>query len=151
MKNTALNARFLTAAIAAALAAGCAMVDHHRPAAPPDGGEKISLSGGNEVPPVSTGASGSGTFWVAADCSVKGGVAVKGMSATAAHIHVGAAGANGPVAIGLTKTEDNSFAVPKDAKLNDSQCASYKAGNTYVNVHSAAHPGGEVRAQLRGR
>ena len=151
MKTTALNRSLVIAAVAAALAAGCA-TDPPRIAPPvPDGGEKISLSGGNEVPPVSTGASGSGTFWVAADCSVKGGVAVKGMAATAAHIHVGAAGANGPVAVPLNKTEDNAFAVPKDAKLNESQCASYRSGNTYVNVHSAAHPNGEVRAQLRGR
>ena len=138
------------AALAAALAAGCA-TDAPRAPAAPDGGQKVALAGGNEVPPVTTGASGSGTFWVAADCSVKGGVAVKGMAATAAHIHVGAAGANGPVAIPLNKTEDNAFAVPKDAKFNESQCASYRAGNTYVNVHSAAHPNGEVRAQLRGR
>jgi len=110
----------------------------------------VTLTGGHEVPPVTTGASGSGTFWVAADCSVKGGVAVKGMAATAAHIHVAASGVNGPVVIPLNKTEDNAFAVPKDARFNDAQCASYRAGNTYVNVHSAAHPGGEVRAQLRG-
>ena len=149
MKTTA-NRSLVLAAVAAALAAGCA-TDHPRSAPAPDGGDKISLTGAHEVPPVGTGASGSGTFWVAADCSVKGGVGVKGMAATAAHIHVGAPGANGPVAIGLTKTEDNAFAVPKDAKLNESQCASYRSGNTYVNVHSAAHPNGEVRAQLKGR
>ena len=66
MKTTA-NRSLALAAIAAALAAGCAM-DHPRTAPVPDGGEKVSLSGGNEVPPVTTGASGSGTFWVAADC-----------------------------------------------------------------------------------
>jgi len=148
MKTTA-NRSLALAAIAAALAAGCAM-DHPRTAPVPDGGEKVSLSGGNEVPPVTTGASGSGTFWVAADCAVKGGVAVTGMAATAAHIHVGAPGANGGVAIPLTKTEDNAFAVPADAKLNESQCAAYRAGGTYVNVHSAAHRNGAVRAQLRG-
>ena len=150
MKATTRNRSLMIAAVAAALAAGCA-TDHPRSAPAPDGGEKVSLTGGNEVPPVTTGASGSGTFWLAADCSVKGGVGVKGMSATAAHIHIGAPGANGPVAIPLTKSEDNAFAVPKDAKLNESQCASYRSGNAYVNVHSAAHPNGEVRAQLRGR
>jgi len=149
VRNTALNG-WMGSAMVVVLAAGCAM-DHPATAPVPDGGQKVALTGGHEVPPVTTGASGSGTFWVAADCSVKGGVAVKGMAATAAHIHVGASGANGPVAIPLNKTEDNAFAVPKDAKFNDAQCASYRAGNTYVNVHSAAHPGGEVRAQLRGR
>jgi hypothetical protein len=150
MRNALLTG-LVSSAIVAAFAAGCAMDHHHRAAPVPDGGQKVTLTGGNEVPPVATSASGSGTFWVAADCSVKGGVAVKGMAATAAHIHVGAPGANGGVAVPLTKTEDNAFAVPKDAKFNESQCASYRAGNTYVNVHSAAHPNGEVRAQLRGQ
>jgi len=27
--------------------------------------------------------------------------------------------------------------------------AAWKAGNLYVNVHTAEHPGGEVRAQLK--
>ena len=34
-------------------------------------------------------------------------------------------------------------------KLNEAQMASYKAGDLYVNVHSAKNPGGEIRAQLK--
>ena len=37
-----------------------------------------------------------------------------------------------------------------DAKLTEAQYAAYKAGNLYVNVHSAKNPGGEIRAQLKG-
>ena len=70
--------------------------------------------------------------------------------ATASHIHEGAAGANGPVIVPFTKTGDNTFVAPEGAKLTESQYASYKAGNLYVNVHSAKNPGGEVRAQLKG-
>lgn len=73
------------------------------------------------------------------------------MTGTAAHIHQAAAGANGPVIVPFTKTGDNAFGAPADAKMNESQCAAYRQGNTYVNVHSAAHPGGEVRAQLKGK
>ena len=76
--------------------------------------------------------------------------ASRGMTATAAHIHEGATGSNGPVIVPFTKTGDNTFEAPAGAKFTDAQCASYKAGRTYVNVHSAAHPGGEIRAQLKG-
>ncbi len=109
------------------------------------------LSGAQEVPPVSTGASGTSTIRVASDRSVSGAVNFSGMTATAAHIHEGAAGANGPVIVPLTKTSDTSFAVPANAKLTDAQYESYKAGKLYVNVHSAAHPGGEIRAQLNAK
>ena len=72
----------------------------------------------------------------------------KGISATAAHIHEGPKGKNGPVIIPLTKSGDNTFTVTAGAKLSDAQLESLKAGNLYVNVHSAANPGGEVRAQI---
>src|SRR5450830_716780 len=65
-----------------------------------------------------------------------------------AHIHTGVAGANGPVIVGLTKNGDNGWTVPAGAKFSDEQYAAYLAGGLYVNVHSAAHPGGEIRGQL---
>ena len=112
-------------------------------------GEGVSLTGANEVPAVATSASGSGTVTVK-DCGVSAKITASGMTATAAHIHEGATGSNGPVIVPFTKTGDNTFEAPAGAKFTDAQCASYKAGRTYVNVHSAAHPGGEIRAQLKG-
>jgi hypothetical protein len=114
-------------------------------------GENVTLSGANEVPPATTSASGSGTVSVGEDCSVSAKITVRDMTATAAHIHQGAAGANGPVIVPFNKTADNTFEAASGAKMNEAQCAAYKAGGTYVNVHSAKNPGGEVRAQLRGR
>lgn len=112
--------------------------------------ESIVLLGANEVPPVATSASGSGNVTIKADGSVAVHIMVSGMTATAAHIHEGAAGANGPVIVPFTKTGDNMFDAPAGAKLTDAQMASLKAGKLYVNVHSAKNPGGEVRAQIKG-
>jgi hypothetical protein len=109
---------------------------------------KVRLSGDQEVPPVTTSASGNGTITVSPNKSVSGSVTVSGMQPTAVHIHEGAQGNNGPVVITLTKSSDNTWSVPAGAKLTDAQYKSYLAGNLYVNVHSAAHKGGELRAQL---
>ena len=110
---------------------------------------KVTLAGSNEVPPVTTSATGSGTITINDDRSVSGTVTVTGMTPTAAHIHEAAMGANGPVIVPMTKTGDNAFTFPANAKLTDAQYASFKSGNLYVNVHSAANPGGEIRAQLK--
>jgi len=113
--------------------------------------EEVLLSGNNEVPPVQSQGSAKGNVTVGADKSVKVDITVTGFTPTAAHIHQGAAGANGPVIVPFTKSGDNKFTAAADAKLTDAQYEAYKAGNLYVNVHSAAHPGGEVRAQLKGK
>jgi hypothetical protein len=106
------------------------------------------LTGAQEVPPVSTTASGRSTITVASDRTVSGSVIITGMDATAAHIHHGAKGTNGPVIVPLARTSATTFAAPAGAKLSDAQYAAYKTGDLYVNVHSAAHPGGEIRLQL---
>ena len=112
------------------------------------GDVKVQLSGANEVPPVTSSASGQGTITVADNGAVSGSVKTEGIQATAAHIHVGAAGKNGPVAVPLTKDGD-TFKAPAGAKLNADQMKAFKAGELYVNVHSAAHPDGEIRGQLK--
>jgi hypothetical protein len=111
-------------------------------------GLKVKLSGDQEVPPVSTSASANGTITVSPDVSVSGSITVSRLEPTAAHIHQGPQGKNGPVIIPLTKSSDNTWSVPAGAKLTDAQYKSYLAGNLYVNVHSAAHKSGEIRAQL---
>jgi len=111
-------------------------------------GLKVNLSGDQQVPPLSTSASGNGTITVSPDKSVSGSITVSGKDATAAHIHEGAAGKTGPVIIPLSKGSDDTWSVPAGAKLTDAQYKSYLAGDLYVNVHSAAHKGGEIRAQL---
>lgn len=111
----------------------------------------VPLTGGAEVPPVNTSASGTANITIMPDRMVSGTVKVSGFVPTMAHIHEAAAGKNGPPIVTLSKTGDDSFAVPADAKLSDAQQKSYEAGNLYVNVHSASNPGGEIRGQLPGK
>jgi hypothetical protein len=126
----------------------CATYSDNMPSWMP-GSNAISakLSGAEEVPPVSTSATGSGSIRVAEDGSVSGSVTTNGVQGTMAHIHQGAKGANGPVIVPLTKNGD-TYTVPAGAKLNSAQMSALKSGGLYVNVHSNAHKGGEIRAQL---
>ena len=88
---------------------------------PAPSGSNVILSGNQEVPPVTTTATGSGTIKVLNDRSVSGSVTTSGVAGTAAHIHIGAKGTNGPVIVPLNKTGDNIWSVPASIRLNDTQ------------------------------
>ncbi|MFZ2008165.1 MAG: CHRD domain-containing protein [Stellaceae bacterium] len=109
-----------------------------------------TLSNAAEVPP--TTGSGSGTAQVTLDTATKEityKVTYSGLSgpAAAAHIHCGAAaGANAGVAVPF---KDAASPITGSAKLTDAQAADLEAGKCYVNVHTAANKGGELRAQLQ--
>ena len=112
--------------------------------------EKITLSGAQEVPAVTTDAKGEGMIKIGMDKSVSGKITTTGIEGTMGHIHEGAApGQNGPPIITLEKAADGSWTVPAGSKLTDEQYDAFKAGKLYVNIHSAAHKGGEIRAPLK--
>lgn len=145
LRNMA-HSSFAAAALGIALlSGGCAMMKGNDGAT---GAAAVTMSGAQEVPPILTAASGKSMIRIGGDRAVSGTVTISGMTATAAHIHQGAQGANGPVIVPLTRTSETTFSVPANARLTDAQYAAYKAGGLYVNVHSAAYPGGELRAQL---
>jgi hypothetical protein len=115
------------------------------------GDVKVTLAGSEEVPPVTTNATGAGTITIKDDKSVSGSVKTKDIVGVAAHIHLAPAGKNGPPIITLIKTSEDIWTVPDDSKLTDEQYAAFKAGDLYVNVHSAANKGGEIRGQLKAK
>jgi hypothetical protein len=118
------------------------------------------LTGSQEVPPVTTNASGVTDIYVhslkcpAATSSSNcyhpiGSVSVAGVTPTAVHVHQAAAGQNGPVIVPLVRMSDTLWVIPSGANINQDQYEAWWAGNTYVNVHSAANPAGEIRGQLK--
>lgn len=108
-----------------------------------------SLNAGQEVPANSSYASGTGSLVVNPLTRVAtGSITLSGMTATVAHIHLGATGANGPVIVPLTATSANVFSVPANTVLTADQFKAYKQGNLYFNAHSATYPAGEIRGQI---
>ena len=117
------------------------------------------LEGANEVPPVTTNAAGMSTLRVDGS-NLDHLIVTRGLTnVTAAHIHIGDAGENGPVATFLFETAapvtkngllTMDTVVPGDliagtmADLIDVM----SGGFAYVNVHTSANPGGEIRGQV---
>jgi hypothetical protein len=131
------------------------------------------LTGDEEVPPVDTQSQGQALFRLSSDgeeLHFKLNVAnIEGV--TQAHIHCGAAGVNGSVTVFLFGLEPGGVSVNgrlsagtiTDASIIpladsatcpggiadlDDLLAQIRAGLAYVNVHTLAHPGGEIRGQL---
>ena len=109
------------------------------------------LSGANEVPPTSSTATGRGRAEVDPNTlDVFVTISTTGVTASAAHLHLGAIGANGGVIVPLTQGPANTWTSAPGAKLTQAQAVAFAAGGTYFNVHSAALPGGEIRGQAAG-
>lgn len=64
------------------------------------------------------------------------------------HIHMGRAGINGGVIIGLTNSGGTSGTLHGSGTFTDAQEDSLINAKTYVNVHSTTYPGGELRGQI---
>ena len=111
---------------------------------------KATLDGKSEVPP--NASAGTGTADIDYDPATKKlswKLTYSGLSgaATAAHFHGPAeAGKNGGVAVAIPNA--TSSPAEGSAMLTDAQAADLTAGKYYVNVHTAANPGGEIRGQV---
>jgi len=131
---------------------------------------KAALSGANEVPAVTTRASGKAEFEVNSDLTkiefeLELRNATNILGAAGAHIHCAPAGANGPIVAFLASPVTGGFngkveiqATLTDANIVNPACGttiaalvqSMKDGMTYVNAHSPAFPAGEIRGQIEG-
>jgi len=113
----------------------------------------VPMSGDEEVPPVATPARAVAAITLN-PAFPTGDVAVHvntlGLDdATAAHVHQAPLGANGPVLVGLTQDpNDLSHWQSDNAAFDAAGIAAFNAGELYVNVHTPANPGGEVRGQI---
>ena len=114
----------------------------------PETAVTATLSGASEVPANSSKATGKvdGTFNEESKMLMLN-VTYSGFTPTAWHIHKAAAGSNGGVIFNLGTTFTSPFMFMQT--LNAEQEADLKAGMYYVNLHSAAFPGGELRGQLK--
>jgi CHRD domain len=110
---------------------------------------KATLDGKAEVPPITTEGKGTADIdYDPASKKLSWKLTYSGLSgpATAAHFHAAEAGKNGGVAVAIPNA--GSSPAEGSATLTDAQAADLLAGKYYVNVHTAAHPGGEIRGQV---
>ncbi|HMK66921.1 MAG TPA: CHRD domain-containing protein [Stellaceae bacterium] len=142
--------RFFTLLAVAAVAVGLAACNQ----TPSQKTYKAELWAANEVPPVSGPGKGTGVFTLdPATKQLSWAVTFSDLSgpATAAHIHGPAAvGTNAAVVVPFDNVPKAASGEIKGSKvLTDAQIADLDAGKFYVNVHTEANKGGEIRGQLR--
>lgn len=129
------------------------------------------LSGGEEVPSVETLAQGQAIFKLnkTGDELSYRLIAANIEDVVQSHIHLAPAGVNGPVVVWLYPSAPPARLIPGrfDGVLAEGTITAadlvgpmagqplsvlldaMNAGNTYVNVHTLANPGGEIRGQIR--
>lgn len=136
----------LAGIVVAVAAAGCSVMrpDAHLAAF------STQLTGINQVPPVATAATGHADAVLDKSTLLfRWKLSFTGLSgpATAGHFHGPAAiGAKANIALAFTGAVKSPL--EGRATLTEAQAADLMDGKWYVNIHTAAHPGGEIRGQL---
>ena len=120
-----------------------------------------ALTGVREVPSVVTTASGRATFKLTGN-TVAYAVAASGFTTalTVGHVHFGGSGVVGPVIVPFTIAAQTGAVATGSIDLSepitfnnitisgDSLRTLFETGQAYVNLHTAAFPGGEIRGQI---
>jgi hypothetical protein len=112
----------------------------------------VQLLGTNEVPSITTTTKGNAYLRLTSDKVLYSTVTLSNVEPndvmTAAHIHKGKPGVNGPIFITLVNYP-SEFGVTKRTVVTDAQYNSLLSDTLYINAHSALFPGGKIRGQLR--
>lgn len=145
--------RMTAFAIAAAVAAaGLVACQQQAAMAPATMTFKAHLTAKDEVPPNSSTGTGDGTFVLnTATNELTWNVTFSGLTgpAIAAHLHgPGAPGVEAPVRVGFDPPKAAAGEIKGSNVILKSQAEDLKAGKWYVNIHTAANKGGEIRGQL---
>ena len=112
-----------------------------------------TFSGAQQVPAVTTSATGSfvGTFDKVTR-ELRYTITFTGLTPVAGHLHTGAPGMNWPVFQPFPKNNATSDGyespITGTTTLTQAQAAALLANGIYANLHTAANPGGEIRADL---
>jgi hypothetical protein len=164
--------RLLKIAVPALVPMFAACGDDNGPAAPATN-FSATLSGANEVPAVTTPATGTATLSVSGSQITYTIEVANLQNPVLAHIHIAPAGENGPVRLNLCGTTDspacssgtsvlvtgtNGTTVGSPPITFDSLLSAMRTGGAYVNVHTSSagctpgepgcNPGGEIRGQV---
>jgi len=111
---------------------------------------KAALDAKSEVPPNASTASGTADIdYDAASKKLSWKITYSGLTgpATAAHFHGPAdAGKNAGVEVAIPNA--GSSPVEGSATLTEAQAGDLTSGKLYINFHTAANPGGEIRGQV---
>ena len=147
--------------------------DDDDPGAPTAERWLATLNGANEVPPVTTAGSGVATFEAVGDTAINYTITAANLTGvTMGHLHTGPAGANGGVLVWLlppngTAPQEPSGQVSgtiasgritqawirgvggQPAISLDSLKQLLRNRAAYVNIHTSANAGGEIRGQVQ--
>ncbi len=111
-----------------------------------------TLSGANEVPAVTTSATGTTTGTYNQTTKVLTvSITLVGITPTAGHIHTQAVPTNATKSGGVTFNFGTTLTSPPPVTLTAAQEADLLNGIMYVNFHTPANPGGEIRGNLMAK
>jgi len=125
----------------------CSKEEDAKPAANTTTNLVATINGAQQVPANNSTATGSfAGVYTSSDKKLTYTVTFQGISPTSAHIHAGAPGTNGAVAIPFASL---TSPITGTVTLTDEQASQLLNNGMYVNMHTNAYSNGEIRGDIR--